>query len=1450
MKRLSRTSARVAFAAVLCLVCAGSLGAARQSARADAGDPAPSPPAVNGPTTKYGVEIPSLRTRFGRTYQSRSGSYVAVISAASANFKDASGAWQPIETSLVPSSHGHVNKANRFSVTLPDNLASAPVRLDFGSAFLTQQLRGANAAGVVSGSTETYADALPSTTVAYTSGSDQLTELLKLASAAAPKSFTFDITSSGLTAKTVSGLIELQNASGQTVFTLPAPAMTDAAGATSGSIAVGIVPSGSGFALTLTPDREWLTSPSRKFPVTIDPSFTLGGDTADCYINSGTPTTSYCGVGNNLDVGSDGTSTSRSLLYFDLSSEVPGNAIMLDADLQLHLQSALNATQTPLSLFRATTNWVTPPGVAQDTTWNSAQGSTPWTTAGGDFAGAVDTAPTVVGNQPGTYDWRFTQQVQRWLDGEQPNDGVILKGDPEGATNLFHFSSNADINNLPQLVIRYEYALGDRALYTYDRHSIHDRLAMATNVATGNLMLTANDLHIAGTGIDEYLARYFNSLSSGFDTNGSGDFNYQWQMGTGNDVFFNFYPDGSAAYYGPSGYAVPFVKTANGYLSPTALDATLTKNPDGTYTLTAHGDSVSQNFDANGRLTSVVDANGNRVSFAYTANSSSGNGYVLSSITDSQGRTTSFLYDSSAHLTQITDPAGRLYKYAYSSSSGALTSSTDPNNKVTSYSYTNGVLTKVTDPKLNAISFVYDLNGRVTKITRGTSIWQYTYNAGSTVATDPDGHTTTYSYDGLGRVTKIVDGLGHTTFNSPSSGSLYNDDSNLLGFTNGLGGNPQFGYGTNNENRESSTLPTGAVSRSSYTNTAFPYYPTSTTDPQNHTWNYSYDAHGNLLSQQQTGQAPVSLTYNPDGTIATATNGNGGVTTYGYDTHGNLTSITPPAPLGQTTLSYDVLSRIATMRDGKGQTTSYTYDGLDRVTKITYNDASTVVYAFDGNGNLTSQADSNGTDAFTFDSQNRLTKETLPGAKTNTYTYDLAGNLATVADSGGTVTYNYDATNELSSLTDPNGKQTTFAYDNDHNQTQINYPNGVSQYTTYDASDRITSIIGKKPASNTVLTSLNYGYTDPATGTDTELRRNVTDNVAGATTTYGYDAANRLASAVSPSANYQYTYDADGNRLSATTNGVTTNATYNAADELTQSGATTFTSDADGNLLKTSSTLALTYNPKSQTATVGGTTFNYLGAAQTRRIAAGGTSFQTNALGLGLQADATGTTYFTRAPDGSLVSERSPGGTYYYLSDAISSTLTLTDASGNVAATYAYDPYGKLISSSGSVANPYRFAGQYFDSASGLYKIGERYYDSALGRWTTLDVVNDRMDTHGSNPFAYAADDPVNMTDPSGLTYERGMVGRLCDRLKGAALRACAFRHWPVDAYCGIWPGDPTCHYTGATLADVLDTVCTVQGAGAGVRGALKAAAVNVKLADPWITAGCGLWLAGRYFGN
>ncbi|WP_344779163.1 RHS repeat-associated core domain-containing protein, partial [Microbacterium marinilacus] len=47
----------------------------------------------------------------------------------------------------------------------------------------------------------------------------------------------------------------------------------------------------------------------------------------------------------------------------------------------------------------------------------------------------------------------------------------------------------------------------------------------------------------------------------------------------------------------------------------------------------------------------------------------------------------------------------------------------------------------------------------------------------------------------------------------------------------------------------------------------------------------------------------------------------------------------------------------------------------------------------------------------------------------------------------------------------------------------------------------------------------------------------------------------------------------------------------------------------------------------------------------------------------------------------------------------------------------------------------------------GVYKLGARYYDTGLGRFTQMDPSGQE-----SNPYAYAISNPINYSDPSGLS--------------------------------------------------------------------------------------------------
>jgi RHS repeat-associated protein len=114
-----------------------------------------------------------------------------------------------------------------------------------------------------------------------------------------------------------------------------------------------------------------------------------------------------------------------------------------------------------------------------------------------------------------------------------------------------------------------------------------------------------------------------------------------------------------------------------------------------------------------------------------------------------------------------------------------------------------------------------------------------------------------------------------------------------------------------------------------------------------------------------------------------------------------------------------------------------------------------------------------------------------------------------------------------------------------------------------------------------------------------------------------------------------------------------------------------------------------------------------------------------------------------------LVSQVSGANTYYYLPDGLGSTMAMVDGGGTVVKTYGYDVYGKVTSSSGSVANEFDFAGQQTDP-TGLQYLRARYYDTGTGSFLSRDPLSSGPGWSG-HPFGYAGAAPANFSDPSGL---------------------------------------------------------------------------------------------------
>jgi RHS repeat-associated protein len=111
----------------------------------------------------------------------------------------------------------------------------------------------------------------------------------------------------------------------------------------------------------------------------------------------------------------------------------------------------------------------------------------------------------------------------------------------------------------------------------------------------------------------------------------------------------------------------------------------------------------------------------------------------------------------------------------------------------------------------------------------------------------------------------------------------------------------------------------------------------------------------------------------------------------------------------------------------------------------------------------------------------------------------------------------------------------------------------------------------------------------------------------------------------------------------------------------------------------------------------------------------------------------------------------------YFHSDAIGSVRLVTDANGQVVERYDYLPFGEPWTASPTGTETRRFGGKERDAETGLDYFGARYYASGNGRFTTVDpghVNGDIFDPQSWNGYAYARNNPLKYTDPTGTEYE------------------------------------------------------------------------------------------------
>ena len=130
---------------------------------------------------------------------------------------------------------------------------------------------------------------------------------------------------------------------------------------------------------------------------------------------------------------------------------------------------------------------------------------------------------------------------------------------------------------------------------------------------------------------------------------------------------------------------------------------------------------------------------------------------------------------------------------------------------------------------------------------------------------------------------------------------------------------------------------------------------------------------------------------------------------------------------------------------------------------------------------------------------------------------------------------------------------------------------------------------------------------------------------------------------------------------------------------------------------------------------------------------------------------------FSYDANGQAVSVNYNGTEYYYLRNGQNDIVGLMDESGMRVVEYIYDAWGKLISTTGTLAttlgadNPFRYRGYYYDTETGLYYLTTRYYDPEVCRFISADVyMSTGQGVLGGNMWAYCLNNPVAMVDSNG----------------------------------------------------------------------------------------------------
>jgi RHS repeat-associated protein len=515
----------------------------------------------------------------------------------------------------------------------------------------------------------------------------------------------------------------------------------------------------------------------------------------------------------------------------------------------------------------------------------------------------------------------------------------------------------------------------------------------------------------------------------------------------------------------------------------------------------------------------------------------------------------------------------------------------------------------------------------------------------------------------------------------------------------------------------------------------------------------------------------TKMSYDAASNLVNVAASNGNVTRMNYDTLNGLTQTTYPDGLSESAI-YDEGGRVINKTARSGQTTIPSYDSSGRLIKIvSLND--TISYLFDADGKTVKSsnslgafyyiyndrdqetsvseniAGSNNTVVYQFDREGKLVNLTYPNSVKITYGYDVFDRMITVerngtsrlltieydsedavikeTTGGGQVTdYSYNSRGWVTKLETRNAGQIVlsmnYTYDGVGNVKSINYRPGVTEYYYYDALDRLINAQGQ----NTWGTSISYGY-DSVGNRQWESDGRIT-------TSYTYGGYSKLVKDVF----WDYTYNDNGDLIckQAASNNTRYNYSFNSLGQMMDA-----------------------YKYVDETRTTIGSYFYDANGARAKTVERSVTTEYVYSGHDPVCEKLNGRYTNYVLANGHMKVKIKGNDVYYYIDDVLGSTRLVYNGSTQAFKVSAYKPFGEACGVSGS--EKYTFAGETKD-ATGLFYLGARYYDPAIGRFISIDPEKGKLSSPQTlNGYVYCLNDPLILTDPTGLHPPTGPAGTI-----------------------------------------------------------------------------------------